>query len=134
MAGPFARIIANVIVMGAGVVSKAFMQAYQQAVVNAKTGKTATQAASTVIRRNQMDKTQAMEILNLKTCGKALPNKDEIDKQYQRYFTANDPAKGGSFYLQSKIFRAKETLERIAKEEAEREAAENKTKSTKDEM
>jgi hypothetical protein len=26
-------------------------------------------------------------------------------------FAANDPAKGGSFYLQSKIYRSKEVLE-----------------------
>ena len=27
-------------------------------------------------------------------------------------FEANDPAKGGSFYLQSKIYRAREAIER----------------------
>lgn len=33
-------------------------------------------------------------------------------KQYNKFFDLNDPKKGGSFYLQSKIFRAKETLDR----------------------
>ena len=28
-------------------------------------------------------------------------------------FAANDPAKGGSFYLQSKIYRAKEVLDKL---------------------
>jgi import inner membrane translocase subunit TIM16 len=32
-------------------------------------------------------------------------------QQYERYHAANDPKKGGSFYIQSKIFRAKEALE-----------------------
>ena len=32
-------------------------------------------------------------------------------QQYMKFFEANDPQKGGSFYLQSKIFRAKEAIE-----------------------
>lgn len=31
-------------------------------------------------------------------------------QQFERYFEANDVSKGGSFYLQSKIYRAKELL------------------------
>ena len=34
---------------------------------------------------------------------------------YTRQFTVNDPGKGGSFYLQSKIYRANETLDRYLK-------------------
>jgi len=33
---------------------------------------------------------------------------------YQKFFKANDPKDGGSFYLQSKIFRAKEAILRDA--------------------
>ena len=32
-------------------------------------------------------------------------------QQYEKYFGSNDPKKGGSFYLQSKIYRAKESLD-----------------------
>jgi len=35
-----------------------------------------------------------------------------IEEIYLKHSANNDPAKGGSFYLQSKIFRAKESLER----------------------
>jgi hypothetical protein len=35
-----------------------------------------------------------------------------IEEIYTKHSANNDPAKGGSFYLQSKIFRAKEALER----------------------
>lgn len=45
--------------------------------------------------------------------------------RFKRLFDANDPAKGGSFYLQSKILRARERIElevREAQEAAEREA------------
>lgn len=119
MAGPFARILANIIVMGASVASRAFMQAYQQAVANAKSGKTVTQAASSAVsRRKIMSREQAKEILNFEQNSK--PSAQEIEQRFSKYFEANDPAKGGSFYLQSKIYRAKEALERIEKEENEK--------------
>lgn len=35
----------------------------------------------------------------------------KLTKNYDHLFNANDPAKGGSFYLQSKVVRAKERLE-----------------------
>lgn len=31
-------------------------------------------------------------------------------QRFQKFFNANDPGKGGSFYLQSKIYRSKEAL------------------------
>ena len=45
-------------------------------------------------------------------------------QQYDKYFNQNDPAKGGSFYLQSKIYRARECLEK----EIELEKAQKKKK------
>lgn len=113
MSGPIARVIAQVVVMTAGVVSRAFVTAYQQAVHNAKNGgnTAAAMAAKPATRaKNVMAREQALEILNFPTS--ARPKPDEVSKQFTRYFEANDPAKGGSFYLQSKIFRAKEALER----------------------
>ncbi|DAZ98527.1 TPA: hypothetical protein N0F65_007026 [Lagenidium giganteum] len=108
----------KVIVMGAGIVSRAFVQAYQQAVHNAKTGNTAAMTAKSVVKKSGMPREQALEILNFPTTGK--PSSEEILRQYTRYFEVNDPAKGGSFYLQSKIFRAKEALEKdMASEQSE---------------
>lgn len=43
-------------------------------------------------------------------------------QQYDRLFEVNDPKNGGSFYLQSKIYRARETLDE-AIEQAVKEAA-----------
>lgn len=117
MSGPLGRIVAQVIVMTTGIVSRAFVQAYQQAVHNAKTGNTAAMTAKTVTRKNAMPKAQALEILNL--APNSTPSADEIQKQFTRYFEANDPAKGGSFYLQSKIFRAKEALELVEEKPAQ---------------
>ncbi len=46
-------------------------------------------------------------------------------ERFKRLFDQNDPKKGGSFYLQSKILRARERIElevRNAAEKADREA------------
>jgi len=45
-------------------------------------------------------------------------------ERFKRLFDQNDPKKGGSFYLQSKILRARERIElevRNAAEKADRE-------------
>ncbi len=52
--------------------------------------------------------------------------REEVVSAYDKFFEANDPAKGGSFYLQSKIFRARETLEEVL---AEREFLEQQQKA-----
>jgi hypothetical protein len=42
-------------------------------------------------------------------------------QQYQRYFAANSMERGGSFYLQSKVYRAKEMLDTFVKEQQQSE-------------
>ena len=44
-------------------------------------------------------------------------------QNYTNLFKANDPAKGGSFYLQSKVVRAKERFEaeRMLEEQAKKQ-------------
>ena len=37
-------------------------------------------------------------------------DKDEILQKFQKYFKANDPDAGGSFYLQSKVATARDVL------------------------
>ncbi|CAG7733242.1 unnamed protein product [Allacma fusca] len=39
-------------------------------------------------------------------------NAEELQKKYNHLFDINDKSKGGSFYIQSKVFRAKERLDR----------------------
>lgn len=36
--------------------------------------------------------------------------KEELEQSFERMFQANDVENGGSFYLQSKIYRARESL------------------------
>ncbi|XP_062231720.1 mitochondrial import inner membrane translocase subunit PAM16 like 2-like [Phragmites australis] len=100
------RLLANLIVMGGTVVGRAVLQAYRQAIVNAnKTG--AAQEAINGIRRvnKAMTEQEARQILGISEQS----TWEEIVQKYDTMFERN--AKNGSFYLQSKVHRAKECLE-----------------------
>ena len=47
-------------------------------------------------------------------------------QQFEKYFAANDVSKGGSFYLQSKIYRANELLTEFQNEKRAEEQAQAK--------
>ena len=51
---------------------------------------------------------EAKQILNIDELGREV-----LDKNYDHLFECNDKAKGGSFYLQSKVVRAKERLDQV---------------------
>lgn len=72
---------------------------------------------------------EAKQILNI---DKLDPN--EVQKQYDHLFSVNDKSKGGSFYLQSKVFRAKERiddeLKEVLKAKNKQNEAEAKEKSS----
>lgn len=100
--GPLAKLAAQFAATAAVVFGKAFMQAFAQAQANAKNPKAAAQA----MRGKTMDLSQAYEILNLDSSA----TKDEVNENFDKFFTANDPDNGGSFYLQSKVVYAKQTI------------------------
>ncbi|KAI0987726.1 hypothetical protein GJ496_006491 [Pomphorhynchus laevis] len=50
---------------------------------------------------------EAKRILNVTD----ISNKDLIKKHYDHLFSINDKSKAGSFYIQSKVYRAKERIE-----------------------
>jgi import inner membrane translocase subunit TIM16 len=54
-----------------------------------------------------MTKEEALKILNIK---EAESTPEKIMEQYDKYFEANDPMKGGSFYIQNKVYYSKEFL------------------------
>jgi mitochondrial import inner membrane translocase subunit TIM16 len=104
MAAPLFRILANVVVAGASVGVKAFMQAYQQAAAG---GGGARRAAQTAVGLSkQMKRAEAREILNVEEGDDC----DTIKGSFETLMKANGPDDGGSFYLQSKVFRAHEKL------------------------
>jgi len=106
-----ARYLAQIIVMGTQVVGRAFARALRQefaasqAAAEARAGRAGQQsaAASSI---TGMTLQEAQQILNINTL-----TPEEIQKNYEHLFKVNDKAVGGSFYLQSKVVRAKERLE-----------------------
>ncbi|KAF9298138.1 hypothetical protein BGZ74_009507 [Mortierella antarctica] len=110
------RVIAQILVMGTQIVGKAFMEAYRQAAANAakggghqaaKNGGSKAAAADAATRKTGMSIDEAMNILNItKEADLA-----KVVKNYEHLFKVNEAKDGGSFYLQSKVVRAKERLE-----------------------
>ena len=49
-------------------------------------------------------------------------NMEAVMERFKRLYDLNEPQKGGSFYLQSKVLRARERIE-LEVREAERKAA-----------
>eukprot|EP00518_Triparma_eleuthera_P001218 CAMPEP_0182457446 /NCGR_PEP_ID=MMETSP1319-20130603/3008_1 /TAXON_ID=172717 /ORGANISM="Bolidomonas pacifica, Strain RCC208" /LENGTH=132 /DNA_ID=CAMNT_0024655919 /DNA_START=325 /DNA_END=719 /DNA_ORIENTATION=+ len=130
MAGPVLRILGQVAAMAVGVFGRAFVTAYQQAVAQAKQGKGAAQAAEAAakaagVKKNQMNLGQACQILNIT---ESEINPATVAKQYDRYHSANAVDNGGSFYIQSKVYRAKEMLDMHMREMEERKREEMQAK------
>lgn len=63
---------------------------------------------------------EACKILNVSPPKAGEANLTQVHEKFKRLFDMNDPKKGGSFYLQSKVLRARE---RIELEVRERQAA-----------
>lgn len=107
-----ARIIAQIIVAGSQIAVRAFaralkqeMQASQEAARRLGNAQSRAEKISNVQLGLTIE--EAKQILNVSKL-----TKDEIDERYELMFKANDREKGGSFYLQSKVVRAKERLDR----------------------
>ncbi|XP_060757401.1 coronin-7 isoform X2 [Neoarius graeffei] len=105
-----AKYLAQIVVMGVQVVGRAFARALRQefagnqAAAEAR-GRAGKQSAA-VSSFTGMSLQEAQQILNVSTL-----NPEEIQKKYEHLFKVNDRAVGGSFYLQSKVLRAKERLD-----------------------
>lgn len=113
------RVIAQILIMGGTFVARTLIQAYQQALVNsARAGGAGGAGAAARSIRGRLTSEQAADILGVKKSA----GLKEIYSKYDRLFTANDPSKGGSLYLQAKIHNAMAQLEKeaVARGEAAR--------------
>ena len=101
------RILANLLVMGSGALFRAASQAWQKALENARksgvTADAASSASATRLRQHAMSVEEARKILNVTDAS----TKEEMLERFAKTFEKNE---GASFYVQSKLFRAKETL------------------------
>lgn len=104
---------------GIAILARALPAAYAAALQNAKKSgadKAAEEAArkgASFLGKARMSKDEALLVLNMSEQEATV---EAVQKQYERYFEANKVDKGGSFYLQSKVYRAKELLDDYVKE------------------
>ncbi|CAJ2666322.1 unnamed protein product [Trifolium pratense] len=114
------KILANLVVMGGTILARAVVQAYRQALTNASKNGVAQETMQNTIRKasKTITEQEARQILGVT---EKTPWEDIIKncflQKYERLFENN--AKNGSFYLQSKVYRAKECLESIYKGKGE---------------
>ncbi|ROT42568.1 mitochondrial import inner membrane translocase subunit tim-16 [Sodiomyces alkalinus F11] len=127
------RLITQIVFVGSRIVGRSFMAAYRQAQASSEFARAQAKMggnAATAGRANLssgMTLDEACRILNVKPPknGTGGATAEEIADRFKRLFDANDPQKGGSFYLQSKVLRAKERLQSEVEpiiERAEQEA------------
>ena len=126
-----AKYIAQIVVTGAQIVGRAFVRAVrselnasQQAAKNrsSQSGSTANTAANNAL--TGMTLQEAKQILNIDD----IKDGEKVVKNYEHLFAVNERGKGGSFYLQSKVVRAKE---RIDQEMTDAASSESKTSENK---
>ncbi|EFX00583.1 cochaperone pam16 [Grosmannia clavigera kw1407] len=118
------RLITQVVLIGSRVLGRAFTEAYRQANASSQYARAQAKAGGAVGggatgRANLstgMTLDEAVQILNVPrpppaSAGARDYNMEEVMGRFRRLFDANDPQKGGSFYLQSKVLRARERIE-----------------------
>lgn len=107
-----ARPLAEILVLGVKIVGRAFVRTLEQEIAS-------SQAAAAAMRGKRIESSEkvalnnttgitleeAMQILNV-----AKLEAEQVKKNYEHLFPMNDKGKDGSFYLLSKIVRAKERL------------------------
>ncbi|KAI1129703.1 Pam16-domain-containing protein [Nemania abortiva] len=108
------RIITQIVVTGSRVLGRAFTEAYKQAQASSNYARAQAKInPNGAIARGSggMTLDEACKILNVKPPQGVQTNVEEVMERFKKLFDANDPQKGGSFYLQSKILRARERIE-----------------------
>ncbi|KAG6138796.1 mitochondrial import inner membrane translocase subunit TIM16 [Claviceps purpurea] len=125
------RFVFTAVLTGSRILGKSFLAAYKQAQAASQYQRAAAKAGGGngsslgASLSSGMTIDEACKILNVKHPAPGQINVEEVIERYKRLFDANDPQKGGSFYLQSKIVRAKQRFDREAGpmiEQAEMEA------------
>lgn len=103
------RAFIQVVITGASVFGKAFAEAYRQAAAQSvKQGANGARARSASAEYGGITLDESSKILNIED--EKDMNINKINDRFKYLFDINDREKGGSFYLQSKIYRAAERL------------------------
>nr|CAX70085.1 Mitochondrial import inner membrane translocase subunit TIM16 [Schistosoma japonicum] len=132
-----AKYFVQLVISGARVLGRAFAQAVKeeyassQRVADARRNSTSSGSEqNTYVQNAGISLDEAKQILNVKD----IHDSSSLNKQFEHLFSSNSKDKGGSFYLQSKVFRAKERIdEELQFEKSERRrnpGSENKQSRT----
>ncbi|KAK5995308.1 Mitochondrial import inner membrane translocase subunit TIM16 [Cladobotryum mycophilum] len=108
------KFVITAFLTGSRILGRSFMAAYKQAQASSQYQRAQVKAGGPTARASLssgMTLDEACRILNVKPPAKGQANVEEVMERYKRLFDSNNPEKGGSFYLQSKIVRAKERFE-----------------------
>ena len=115
--------------VGTRVVGRAFAEAWRQASANSNHARAAAGGGGSGTAANNISSAgltldEACKILNVKPPKGGETDMETVMSRFKKLFDNNEPKNGGSFYLQSKVLRARERIElevREAAEKAERE-------------
>ena len=125
------RILANLLVMGSGAVFRAMSQAWQKALENARKSGVTAETAKEAVNKSKSSLSAMMPIEEARKVLDVTEHatKDEMLQKFQTMFLKNE---GVSFYVQSKLVRAKEQLGKtqfgMEEEEWSRDPREEETK------
>lgn len=103
------RAIISVIFTGARVFGRAFTESYRQvAAQSSRENANMAKGRTAGVEFGGITLDESSKILNIEN--EKDMNLDKIEERFNYLFEINDKEKGGSFYLQSKIYRAAERL------------------------
>lgn len=118
-------------VTGARVLGRAVTEAWKQAQASANYARAQAKnnpGAANTFASHGLTLEEACKILNVKPPQAGKSNLEDVTERFKRLFDVNDPKKGGSFYLQSKILRARERIESEVRQAEEKAAREGELK------
>ena len=116
-----AKYFAQIVVAGIQIVGRAFTAALRQEIRTSQQNAQRAGGGRHGARRAADDNAagmslgEAKNILNVKD----LNDFEEIAKNYKHLFEVNEKQKGGSFYIQSKVYRAKERIDMEIKRQSQ---------------
>jgi import inner membrane translocase subunit TIM16 len=119
------------VVTGARVLGRAVTEAWKQAQASANYARAQAKnnpGAANTFASHGLTLEEACKILNVKPPQAGKANMEDVTERFKRLFDVNDPKKGGSFYLQSKILRARERIESEVRQAEEKAAREGELK------
>ena len=105
------RIIFQAVIIGGRVLSRAFTEAYKQASASSRQAGSSGSSGSNTLSAKSLSMDEACKILHVPPPKGSQADMDAVIGRFKRLFDQNDPNKGGSLYLQSKVLRARERIE-----------------------